>query len=165
MDSNLNNNIFIALSTNLGDKFTNLQDAIKLLQTAEIKIIATSSIYETEAWGFENQENFYNQCLEISTNLSPENLLSTLQAIENKLGRIKEFKYGPRLIDLDILYYQQLILDSQDLQIPHPHNADRNFVLVPLAEIAPNFLDPKLKITINNLKIQCLDTKQVKKVN
>jgi 2-amino-4-hydroxy-6-hydroxymethyldihydropteridine diphosphokinase len=142
--------VFIALGTNLGDREANLQRA-KTALSPEVHLVRESSIYETAPWGFKDQPDFLNQVIEARTDLSPRALLAHLKAIEARLGRQKTFRNGPRLIDLDILFYGSRIIRESDLQIPHPRLADRAFVLVPLAELAPDFLHPRRMVTIRAL--------------
>lgn len=133
--------VFIALGTNLGNRRRNLSDAHSRLAKA-VDIRRVSSIYETPPWGFTAQPDFLNQVLLGTTNLSPHVLLSFLKSVEADLGRTPTFRYGPRLIDLDIVAYGRLVLESPSLRIPHPRLSERRFVLEPLAEIAPDWIPP-----------------------
>jgi len=127
-------------------------------------VLKPSSIYETEPWGFTNKNNFLNQVLLVETSLNPYELLKVLKAIETKLGRIRKTqRYSPRCIDIDILFYNDEVYFSDDLVIPHPRLHDRMFTLVPLNEIAPDYLHPILKKTIRELVILCNDKLMVKK--
>lgn len=153
--------ILIGLSTNLNDKLSNLKTAISLIQTFA-KVTKKSQIYQTEAWGITEQPDYLNQIIEIETNYSAQKLLDKLQTIETQMGRTKTIKYGPRLIDLDILYYSDQIINTPTLQVPHPLNSERNFILIPLNEIYPNLIDPKLNQTIKTLLNQCQDQQKVK---
>lgn len=127
---------YIGIGTNLGDKLSNLQNAIDLLADYS-NILKISSIYETEAMGFQSENSFYNIVVHIETDLSPIELLNKNQTLEEKLGRVyyDDGKYHSRIIDLDILIYEDLILKTKELRIPHPHIKKRNFVLLPLIEI------------------------------
>ncbi|MGA7194973.1 MAG: 2-amino-4-hydroxy-6-hydroxymethyldihydropteridine diphosphokinase [Anaerolineales bacterium] len=148
----MNHIIYLALGTNLGDRSANLRAAIKAL-SPEIKVIAESKVYETPPWGYENQPAFLNMAVKCETALEPESLLKRLKQLEVQLGREQSFRWGPRLIDIDILFYDDLILESESLTIPHPSLHERAFVLVPLAEIAPNFVHPVLKKSIKELSM------------
>ena len=141
---------YLALGTNLGDRPANLRAAIEAL-SPEINVIAESKVYETPPWGFENQPDFLNMAVKCETTLEPESLLKRLKRLEVQLGREQSFRWGPRLIDIDILFYDNLILKSKSLTIPHPRLHERAFVLVPLADIAPDFIHPVLKKTIQEL--------------
>lgn len=116
------------------------------------KLLATSTIYETAAWGLTDQQDFLNLALKIETSLSPYNLLKAVNNIERKLGKEKIKKWGPRCIDVDILFYNDQIINTKKLTLPHPHIAERNFVLYPLEEIASDYLHPVYKKTISYLK-------------
>lgn len=142
--------VYLALGTNLGDRVANLRAARDALPPAVV-VEACSSIYETPPWGYTEQPAFLNQVLRGRTRRLPQSLLAYLKRTENQLGRQKSFLYGPRLIDIDILYYDQLVLQSESLTIPHPHMAQRAFVCVPLAEIAPNLRHPVLGVTSQEL--------------
>jgi 2-amino-4-hydroxy-6-hydroxymethyldihydropteridine diphosphokinase len=142
--------VYLALGTNLGDRLANLRAAIEALPS-EVKVIAESKVYETPPWGYENQPAFLNMAVKCETNLKPESLLKRLKQLEVQLGREQSFHWGPRLIDIDILFYDDLILKSEPLSIPHPRLHERGFVLVPLADIAPDFIHPVLKKTIKEL--------------
>ncbi|MDD5467349.1 MAG: 2-amino-4-hydroxy-6-hydroxymethyldihydropteridine diphosphokinase [Anaerolineales bacterium] len=142
--------VYLALGTNLGDRVANLRAARDALPPVVV-VEACSSIYETPPWGYTEQPAFLNQVLRGCTRRLPQSLLAYLKRTENQLGRQKSFHYGPRLIDIDILYYDQLVLQSESLTIPHPHMAQRAFVCVPLAEIAPNLRHPVLGVTSQEL--------------
>ena len=140
----------IALGSNLGDRLANLAHARKWMMK-KIKVKDESSIYETEPWGVTDQPRFLNQVVVGQTSLSPEELLHFLKQIEIEMGRVKTIRFGPRLIDLDILLMGNLEYNSPDLTIPHPRMTERAFVLVPLAEIAPNLVIPGTDQTITEL--------------
>ena len=142
--------VFLGIGTNLGDRERNLQDALAIL-SQKMVVLKESSIYQTAPWGYLDQPAFLNQVIEAKTALSPLNLLGFLKDTEKQLGRQANFRYGPRLIDLDILFYGNRIIQTPRLQVPHPRLAQRAFVLVPLAEIAPEFVHPQNKQTIAQL--------------
>lgn len=155
------NTVFIGLGTNLGDREKNLKNAIADMQKF-IAIEHISSIYETQPVGYEKQGWFLNMVIQGQTQLSPRHLLKKLKAVEKKSGRKPTFHEGPRIIDLDILFYADNIISCDDLIIPHPEIQNRGFVLTPLNEIAPGFIHPKLKKKINNLLNNLIHTKEVK---
>jgi 2-amino-4-hydroxy-6-hydroxymethyldihydropteridine diphosphokinase len=152
-DAGMNHLVFIALGTNMGDRKTNLQAALTAMCTA-VTILDQSPVYETPPWGYEQQPEFLNQVVKVHTGLDPMDLLTFLKSIESQMGRQKTIRYGPRLIDLDILLYDDLILNDPRLVIPHPRLAERAFVLVPLADLAPDLRHPVLEQTIEALKEQ-----------
>ena len=152
--------------SNLGDRKTNLEKAQQMLEDFCGKIILSSKIYETESWGF-TAPAFYNQATVIETNLEPQKLLIQTQHIEKLLGRennTKSASYTSRTIDIDILFYGNRIINTENLQIPHPLIASRRFVLVPLSEIMPDFIHPVSKKTIWELLQACADNGVVSEV-
>lgn len=149
--------IFLSLGSNLGDRLNNLQDAIRSLPP-NVQPLSQSRIYETDPWGYVDQPAFLNLVIKASTELSPKKLLAFIKKMEVVLGREEAFRYGPRLIDLDILFYDDLVLDSPDLTIPHPQLTERAFVLIPLAEVAPDLIHPVTKKTIWQLKTSIATT-------
>jgi 2-amino-4-hydroxy-6-hydroxymethyldihydropteridine diphosphokinase len=142
--------VYIALGSNLGDREANLAKAREMLDN-DIRVLKCSSIYQTAPWGYSEQEDFYNQVLECETNLRPMSLLKWLKRFEKRMGRKKTFRNGPRVIDLDILFYDNVILETRRLVIPHPGMHERAFVLVPLAELNPGLIHPVLGKTIAEL--------------
>lgn len=158
---------FLLLGTNMGDRLHYLQKALDMLSAYHtlIKIRTLSSVYETAAWGKMEQDDYLNQAVKIETTLSAERLLETTAAIENQMGRVRKKIWGPRIIDIDILFYDHDIVHSNKLVIPHPHLQERRFVLMPLAEIAPDFIHPVLKKSISDLLEACDDPLWVKKYN
>jgi len=151
--------VFIGVGTNLGDRLANLRAAIDSL-APEIRVTRESTVYETPPWGFKEQPAFLNMVIEAETSLAPRTLLHHLKEKESALGRVKSFRNGPRQIDLDILFYENLILEEENLTIPHPRLHERGFVLVPLAEITPRFEHPRLKKNIAEL-LRDVDTSEI----
>jgi 2-amino-4-hydroxy-6-hydroxymethyldihydropteridine diphosphokinase len=151
-------NVYLSLGSNLGKKGENLQKALVDLERWGVKIIRSSKIYKTEPVGKKDQPWFYNMAVLAETGLSPEELLKAATMIELSLGRIKTVKWGPRPIDIDILFYGDSVIKKPGLEIPHPRLADRRFVLKPLAEIAPAVVHPLLKKTFKQLLKDCVDT-------
>ncbi len=153
--------IYIALGSNLGDRLANIRKAIELMKGEGIEIIDESSIYETEPVGYREQGWFLNSVVKGRTELSPRRLWKRLEKIEKSMGRESEIKWGPRIIDLDILFYGNKILNGKQLQIPHSELHKRKFVLVPLEEIALELVHPVLKKTISELLRDLKDNSQV----
>lgn len=142
--------VYLSLGTNLGERLDNLATARAML-SPDVRVEKLSSVYETAPWGYSDQANFYNQVLLGKTMLTPLRLLNKLKRIEKMMGREQTFRYGPRVIDLDILFYESRIINTKRLQIPHPRLQERAFVLVPLVEIAPDFVHPQLGLTVQAL--------------
>ncbi|MCS6795700.1 MAG: 2-amino-4-hydroxy-6-hydroxymethyldihydropteridine diphosphokinase [Raineya sp.] len=147
---------FILLGSNQGDRLLFLRKAIEKLSDLG-EILKKSSIYETAAWGNREQVNFLNCAIQMQTNLTPENLLAEILAIEKSLGRVRQEKWQARTIDIDILYIGNAIIQTENLQVPHPFLHERRFTLVPLVEIAPDFLHPILLKTNQELLQACED--------
>jgi 2-amino-4-hydroxy-6-hydroxymethyldihydropteridine diphosphokinase len=157
----MTNGIYLLLGSNLGDRRNVLVKARELVDEIVGEVVQSSKIYETEAWGITSQPSFFNQVIEIRSTLSPDELLATLHQIENKLGRVRREKWGERTLDIDILYYGDLILNEEQLVIPHPEIPTRRFTLVPLVEIAAEFLNPSLSKSNNQLLAECNDNLKV----
>ena len=146
--------VYLALGTNLGDRPANLKQAIAAL-TPQMEVKAKSQVYETPPWGFEDQPKFLNQVIKANTYLDPEPLLKHLKRLEVALGRKESFPNGPRLIDMDILFYDDLVLEKPSLVLPHPRLHERGFVLLPLLEIAPNLVHPVHKKSVREMAEMC----------
>lgn len=142
--------VYLALGTNLGDRLANLKQAISML-TPQLDVKSKSQVYETPPWGFEDQPKFLNQVIKGKTYLDPEPLLKHLKRLEVALGRKESFPNGPRLIDIDLLFYDDLVLNKPSIVIPHPRLHERAFVLLPLKEIAPDLVHPVHKKTVQEL--------------
>ncbi len=155
------NSVFLLLGANLGDRPATLRRAVELLQSQVGVVMKMSAFYETAPWGLTDQPAFLNQAVSIQTRLSPLDLLKTTQAIEAQLGRERREKWGARLIDVDLLFYGNEIIDLPDLKIPHPFLPERRFALAPLAEIAPEFRHPGLGKTVKELLAECPDESAV----
>lgn len=155
--------VYLALGSNIGNREQNLEEAIHLLAGGAVCIVKVSSLYETEPVDYLEQPWFLNAVLEAQTDLPPHELLSMLRTIESQMGSKKAFAKGPRLIDLDILLYDDATLDTADLQVPHPRMLQRNFVLVPLAEIAPTLRHAAWPASIVELLARSPDSSVVRK--
>lgn len=154
---------YIALGTNIGDRERNLREAMRLLEAAGIRVRKMSSIYETEPVDYLDQPWFLNAVLEAETGMPAEELLKTLRRIESEMGSKKVFAKGPRLIDLDILLYGDATIETASLQVPHPRMLLRNFVLVPLAEIAAELRHPSWTAPVSELLKNSRDASQIRK--
>lgn len=157
--------VFLGIGGNIGNKHDNLINVLSLIENEMGAIRKKSSVYETPPWGFQAEENFWNMVVLIETGLNQEVLLLKLKAIEKSFGRKQHTEgYTSREMDIDILYFDDLIISNKLLKIPHPHIAERLFVLAPLAEIAPEFWHPVLKKTSRQLLEACTDESEIKKV-
>jgi 2-amino-4-hydroxy-6-hydroxymethyldihydropteridine diphosphokinase len=139
--------IYLGLGTNLGDRAANLQAAVAGL-AKKLNVTAVSPIYETPPWGITDQPDFLNMCLAAETDLPPNELLALLKTLEKEIGRAPGERWGPRLIDIDLLFYANQIIETEKLTIPHPELPERAFVLRPLVDVAPNFVHPVLGETM-----------------
>ncbi|MGV6944316.1 2-amino-4-hydroxy-6-hydroxymethyldihydropteridine diphosphokinase [Sphingobacterium kyonggiense] len=151
------NQVYVLLGANIGDPLNQLAQAREQISQKLGLIKQVSSIYESEAWGVEDQPIFLNQVLLVESELSAEEFLQIALSIENDLGRIRFKKWGSRVIDIDMLYYNEEIIDSENLKIPHPFLHQRNFTLVPLVEISPQYIHPVLKKSNKDLLLGSKD--------
>lgn len=159
------NNIYILLGANLGDSLQQISLAKQNLSEKLGDLVQASSLYESAAWGVEDQPSFLNQVLHYTTPHHPETCLDICQAIENELGRVRTLKWGARIIDIDILYYNNDIIATERLTVPHPYIQDRKFTLEPLVEIAANFIHPTLNKSQYELLSSCEDPLAVEKLS
>jgi 2-amino-4-hydroxy-6-hydroxymethyldihydropteridine diphosphokinase len=157
------NKVYLLIGGNMGDRLLYLSKAREAIEKECGKITKQSSIYETEAWGVENQEPFLNQALGVETHLSAINLLTAILKIEKNLGRKRDIKYGPRLIDIDISFFNDDIIDVDNLKIPHPQMQHRRFALQCLNDIAAQKMHPAFHKTIAQLLTECTDPLTVHK--
>jgi len=154
--------LYILLGGNLGDKPRIFSETRERLNKLLGEITSRSAVYETEPWGFESSDLFWNQVLEISTSLSPEEVLSLTQQTEIELGRIrKPDQYSSRVMDIDILFYGDKVINQKNLIIPHPRIHERKFALIPICEIAPDLVHPIFQKSINRLLEECTDSLKV----
>ena len=153
--------LILLLGANLGDRLQTLLCAIDLIAERVGPVVRQSGLYETAPWGVTDQPAYLNLVMVVETTLEPEAVLNQTQAIEQELGRVRLEKWGARVIDIDILYYDQLILQTDQLTIPHPYLHQRRFTLMPLAEIAPDFVHPILHKTTVELLADCEDKGEV----
>ena len=153
--------VYLALGSNLGDRLANLKQAIDSL-TPQMEVRAKSAVYETPPWGYEDQPEFLNQVVKVKTYLDPEPLLKHLKRLEVALGRQASFPNGPRLIDMDILFYDELIVNTPSLVIPHPRLHERGFVLLPLMDISPDLVHPLSRKRVREMAAQS-DVRDIKK--
>ena len=158
------NKAYLLIGGNMGDRQGFLSTARKRLAEECGSIIHQSSVYQTAAWGIEDQAPFLNQALEVATQLSAEELLKTILSIEEVIGRKRDVKYGPRIIDIDILLFNDDVIQREGLHVPHPQMQARRFVLLPLNEIAAGVMHPVLGISINQLLKYCPDNLNVHKI-
>ena len=155
--------VYLSLGSNLGDRARNLRRAIESLAAQQIRVTQTSSFYETEPLEIRDQPWFLNCVVEAETDLMPRQLLQTLREIERELGRLRRIPKGPRILDIDILLFGSSVMHTPELEIPHPRMAGRRFVLVPLAEIAPEARHPVLQKTAAELLAETPDSSEVRR--
>ncbi|MDF1672399.1 MAG: 2-amino-4-hydroxy-6-hydroxymethyldihydropteridine diphosphokinase [Vicingaceae bacterium] len=160
----MSNKVILGLGGNVGNVQFTLKNCIQLIELKVGKVDVKSSLYQTKAWGVENQPDFINQVVVINTNLSAHECLSNFQDIEKQMGRIRKEKWHERTIDIDILFYNNDIIEEDNLKIPHPFIQDRNFVIYPLDEIVPNLIHPQLNKSMLELKNICKDKLMVIKL-
>jgi 2-amino-4-hydroxy-6-hydroxymethyldihydropteridine diphosphokinase len=161
----INNTAFIGIGSNRGNRKENCETAVRIIAShKDTAIVIKSSLYETEAWGEESQDNFLNCVAKIQTGKNVFDFFSLLQQTENKIGKQKEGFWGPRNIDIDLLFFGQEIINEPDLTVPHPFLHLRRFVIEPLSEIAPDFIHPTINQSIRALLKNLTDTKKVSKI-
>jgi 2-amino-4-hydroxy-6-hydroxymethyldihydropteridine diphosphokinase len=146
--------VYLSLGSNMDNRSANLKSAISSLPP-QLDVKKKSHVYKTPPWGYTEQDEFLNQVVMAKTYLEPEPLMKHIKRLEVALGRKATFRYGPRLIDIDILFYDDLVLETPSLTIPHPHLHERGFVLVPMMDIAPDFVHPVKKKSIGEMVAQC----------
>ena len=156
------NTVYLQLGSNLGEREQLIFDAVQEISEHVGKVNVRSQIYESSPWRVDGQESYLNQLIEVKTLLSAQAILISVLKIENNLGRVRIEKWGERLIDIDIIFFNNDIIESPDLCVPHKHMHERNFVLIPLNEIASAFIHPKYNKTVEDLLKQCTDTQLVK---
>lgn len=160
--------VYLLLGSNLGKKSENIKNAVLAIGAKIGSVNDLSSLYQSPPWGFQHEEDFINQLIVVNTSLSAQDILRHILIIETAIGRVKnKFSevYEPRLIDIDILYYDDLVLDSDTLQIPHPQIQNRKFALIPLCEVNPDFVHPVLRICQSELLVLCQDSAKVVKID
>ena len=156
------NTAYLLIGGNLGERSNTLERARQLISGEVGKIVAASSLYETASWGIKEQPDFLNQVLQVKTKLSARRIMDTILSIENKMGRIRTEKNASRIIDIDILFFNDDIIDEPGIIIPHPEIQNRKFALVPLHEIAPGLIHPRLQQTIRQLLSTSPDALEVR---
>jgi len=157
------NKVYILLGSNMGDSEIQLSKAIEHIKKQIGSVNRQSSLYSTAAWGNTKQPDFLNQVITIETNLSVQQTMQTILNIEKQMGRVRTIKNAPRIIDIDILFFNKEIIEEDQLSVPHPQIQNRRFVLVPLNELSPNLKHPVIKKSIHQILIHCTDTLNVKK--
>lgn len=142
------NRVYIAFGSNIGDRYAAIEEAFRLIEVNHMKIIKKSEVYETEPYGYKDQPSFINGALLAETELNCREVLERLLKIEAELGRVRLIRWGPRIIDLDIIFFNDEIYDEEDLKVPHPDMQNRDFVLKPLKDICPDYVHPLLKKSV-----------------
>jgi len=157
--------LVLSTGSNLGDRRENLASAIELIRGRLGRILKSSDIYESPSWGYQSKNRYYNQCLVVETDIEAEECIRRILEIEHLMGRERTgSEYADRVIDIDILYYNNLVMDSGVLKIPHDKLAERKFILLPLAEILPEFEHPELHVSSLEMLRQCADKQDVKRL-
>ena len=157
------NNIYLLLGSNIGNSKATLSKAILQIEKRIGSVIRQSGLYSTGAWGNTQQPDFLNQVIIVETKLTALQTMHTILAIEKSMGRVRTVKNAPRIIDIDILFFNKEIIDLPDLTVPHPQMQNRRFVLIPLNQLSPNPKHPGLKKTVHQLLMHCPDKLHVKK--
>ncbi|WP_166437220.1 2-amino-4-hydroxy-6-hydroxymethyldihydropteridine diphosphokinase [Niastella caeni] len=158
------NKVFLLIGGNIGDRLQNLNQAITLLAATCGPVLQQSAVYETAAWGKTDQAAFLNQALLLTTSLGAQELIATILSVEEQMGRHRMEKFGPRVIDIDILFYNDIVMAEPNLTIPHPQLQNRRFALVPMQEIAPQLVHPVFNKTIEQLLDECPDKLEVRRM-
>lgn len=158
------NRVVLSLGGNMGDVKQVFKDALGYIEKEIGELAQLSSVYKTKAWGIENQPDFLNQVIIVESSFLPAEVLKKCLEIESELGRVRKEKWGERIIDIDLLFYNDELIKSEDLTLPHPYIQERNFILYPLVEILPNYIHPKFKKTLFDLKNDCKDQLPVVKI-
>ena len=157
--------VYFSIGSNKGNRSGLINEAIDNIDIIIGKVMLKSSIYETKSWGF-NSNNFYNICILVESELTPDLILNKILTIEKDMGRLKKTdQYSDRFIDIDILFFDNMVINSKNLEIPHPRIQLRKFVLTPMLELTPDLIHPILKKSIRQLEIECVDKDQPKKVS
>ena len=160
------NKAYLGLGTNMGDKQAYLKEACKIISdNPNINIVKISKIYKTKAWGYTNQDDFLNICIEVDTNLSPGELLEVCHEVENKLNRVRVIRWGPRTIDVDILFFNNIISTDENLILPHPRIKERAFVLIPLMDLNKELVIDNKTISYYLSNLEKEELEQVKEVD
>ena len=159
------NQVVLLLGSNMGQRLANLEKACEETERELGKITGRSSVYETEAWGNENQEAFFNRVIKIDSSLGAVQMMERIISMEERMGRVRTKKWEPRIIDIDILFFNDEIISTENLVVPHPGIPVRKFTLMPLAELMPGYIHPVLKKSIADLLKETMDSLDVKKIS